>query len=186
MFINGMNFLRFNKATDVSRSAALLFVKGIDFTLPGNQAIIARVASGLDLESSSTTSAGGISAGSGLIVFSIVQYIGPNTCSGCTNLNKYVFLERIYVGNTSLAISGTTVSSALGSPNNSVWSATTGAVSSTQTNPGAQVPIGSASALPAAMGDGQIAYVVECFFKPQTGFGTGGFDSNGVYSRVIM
>ena len=57
MFINGMNFLRFNKATDVSRSAALLFVKGIDFTLPGNQAIIARVASGLDLQSSSTTSA---------------------------------------------------------------------------------------------------------------------------------
>ncbi len=186
MFQTGMNFLRFNKATDVCRSASLLFVKGIDFTLPGNQDIISRVASGLDLVDNATTSASGVTTGSGLIVFSIVQYIGPNTCNNCTNLNKYVFLQRIYVGNTNLAIAGTTVASALGSPNNSVWSSSTGAVSNTQTNAGAQVPSGSTGALPTTMGDGQIAYVVECFFKPQSGFGTGGFDSNGVYTRVIM
>ena len=186
MFQNGMNFLRFNKATDVSRSAALLFVKGIDFTLPGNQDIISRVASGLDLQNGSTASAAGGSAGSGLIVFSVVQYIGPNTCSSCANLTKYVFLERIYVGNTSLAFAGTTVASALGSPSGSVWSATTGAVSGTQTNPGAQVSSSATSALPASMGDGQIAYVIECFFKQQGGFGTGAFDGNGVYNRVIM
>ena len=63
MFQNGMNFLRFNKATDVSRSAALLFIKGIDFALPGNQSIIARVASGLDLQGSSTASASATSPG---------------------------------------------------------------------------------------------------------------------------
>ena len=186
MFQNGMNFLRFNKATDVARSASLLFVKGIDFTLPGNQDIISRVASGLDLQNGSTTSAAGVTTGSGLIVFSVVQYIGSNTCSNCTNLNKYVFLDRIYVGNTTLAISGTTVASALGSPNGSVWSSTTGVVSSTQTNAGAQVPSASSGALPTTMGDGQIAYVVETFFKPQGGFGSGSFDSNGVYTRVIM
>jgi hypothetical protein len=186
MFQNGMNFLRFNKATDVSRSAALLFIKGVDFTLPGNQVIISRVASGLDLQVNSSTTATGNSTGSGLIVYSIVQFIGPNTCASCANLNKYVFLSRVYVGNTSLAFAGTTVASALGSPSGSVWSSTTGAVSSVQTNVGAQVPSGSTSALPAGMGDGQFAYVIETFFKPQGGFGTGGFDSNGVYNRVIM
>jgi hypothetical protein len=186
MFISGMNFLLFNKATDVARSASLLFVKGIDFTLPGNQKIIARVASGLDLADSATTTANGGTTGSGLIVFSIVQFVGPNTCNNCTNLNKFVFLERIYVGNKTLAIAGTTVASALGSPNGSVWSTSTGVVSSTQTNAGAQVPSGSTGALPASMGDGQIAYVIETFFKPQGGFGSGSFDSNGVYTRVIM
>ncbi len=188
MFMNGMNFLRFNKTTDVSRSAALLTVKGLDFTLPGNQDIISRVASGLDLQNSSTQSANGVTTGSGLLIISTVQYIGPTTCASCTNLNKYVFLDQVYVGNKTLAINGATVASALGSPNSSLWSSTTGVVSSTQTNTGAQVPSTSTGGLPTGMADGQIAYVIECFFKPQgtDAFGTGAFDSAGVYNRVIM
>ena len=186
MFTNGMNFLRFNKSTDVSRSAALMYVKGLDFTFPGTQDIIARVASGLDLQISASTSANGVSSGSGLIVFSTVQYIGPNTCTGCANINKYVFLNRVYVGNTSLSISGTTVASALGNPISGIWNSTTGAVTSNQTNTGAQVASGFSSIWSSNIGDGQIAYVIECFFKPQGGFGTGSFDSNGVYTRVIM
>jgi hypothetical protein len=186
MFVNGMNFLRFNKATDVSRSAALLFVKGVDFTLPGNQDIISRVANGLDLQNGNTITATGVSTGSGLLIFSTIQYVGPNTCASCTNLNKYVFLDRVYVGNTNLQISGTTVSSALGNPNNTLWSATTGIVTSTLTNAGAQVASTATGSLPAAMADGQIAYLVESYFKPQGGFGSGAFDSNGVYTRVVM
>ena len=186
MFVNGMNFLRFNKTTDVSRSAALLFIKGVDFTLPGNQDIIARVASGLNLIDSETITANGGTTGNGLIILSIVQYIGTTTCTSCTNLNKYVFLERIYVGNKTLAIGGTTVASALGDPSTANWSTTTGAVTGTQTSAGAQLASGGASALPTPMGDSQIAYVVECFFTPQNGFGDGAFDSNGVYNRVIM
>jgi hypothetical protein len=186
MFTNGMNFLRFNKSTDVSRSAALMYVKGLNFSFPGTQNIIARVASGLDLQVSASTTANGVGTGSGLIVFSTVQYIGPNTCNGCANLNKYVFLNRVYVGNTSLSISGSTVASALGNPNSSVWNSTTGAVSSSQTNTGAQVAPSFSSVWSTPVGDGQIAYVIECFFKPQGGFGTGSFDSNGVYTRVIM
>ena len=186
MFVNGMNFLRFNKSTDVSRSASLMYVKGLDFTYPGTQNIISRVASGLDLQVSASTTASGISAGSGLIIFSTVQYMGPNTCTACANLNKYVFLNRVYVGNTSLSISGTTVASALGNPSNTVWSSTTGAVSNIQTDTGAQVAASFSSIWSSTIGDGQIAYVTECFFKPQGGFGNGSFDSNGVYSRVIM
>ena len=186
MFQSSMNFLRFNKATDVCRSAALLFVKGVDFTLPGNQNIISRVASGLGLQTSSSISSNGVTTGNALVVFTVVMYVGPNTCTNCANINKYVFLDRVYVGNTSLTISGTTVASAIGNPNSTIWSTTTGAVSSTQTNTGAQISTAAASLLPTPMGDGQIAYVVECFFKPLQGFGTGPFDSNGVYTRVIM
>jgi len=185
MFVNGMNFLRFNKTTDVSRSAALLYVKGVDFTLPGNQTIISRVASGLDLTASSTTTANGAGSGSGLIILSTVQYIGANTCNSCTNLNKYVFLDQVFVGNKALVIAGTSVVSALGSPNAGLWSTSTGVVTNTQTNAGAQVGSAVSGILP-TMGDGQVAYVVECYFKPQNGFGNGAFDSNGVYTRVIM
>jgi len=186
MFINGMNFLRFNKATDVSRSAALLYIKGVDFTLPGNQDIIARVATGLNLIDSESTTAQGGTSGNGLIILSTIQYIGPNTCASCVNLNKYVFIQRIYVGNKNLQLTGTTVASALGNPASGLWNTTTGAVTNTQTDTGAQVASSATGALPTAMGDGQVAYVVETFFTPQNGFGNGAFDSTGVYNRVIM
>src|SRR5579863_6943918 len=50
MFVTGMNFIRFNKANDVARAAALMYVKGQDMTVLGTQEILARVAQGLDLE----------------------------------------------------------------------------------------------------------------------------------------
>jgi len=163
-----------------------MYVKGMDFTIPGTQDIIARVASGLNLVDAETISANGVTTGNGLIVFSTVQYIGPNTCNSCANLNKYVFLSRIYVGNKTLAIGGTTVSSRLGSPDSSLWSTSTGTVTQVQTNTGAQVDPSFASIWPSNIGDGNIAYVIEVFFTPQGGFGNGVFDSNGVYTRVVM
>src|SRR5436305_2742134 len=50
MFISGMNFIRSNKANDVARAAALMYIKGQDMTVLGTQEIIARVAQGLDLQ----------------------------------------------------------------------------------------------------------------------------------------
>ena len=59
MFITGMNFLRYIKATDVARAAALLYVKGQDLTSLGTQRVLAKVASGLDLQVGTTGGANG-------------------------------------------------------------------------------------------------------------------------------
>lgn len=191
MFINGMNFLRLDKANDVTRAAALMYIKGQDFTFVGTQNIISLVANGLNLDVASSTTAGGVTTGNGLLIFSTVQYIGPNTCSNCTNLNQYVFLNQVFVGNTGLQFNGVTVQSSLGRANTAIWSSSTGAVSGSQTDNRARVSssfanFGTSNGNPIVIGDGQIVYVVESFFNPQGGFGTGAFNGNGVYTRVLM
>jgi hypothetical protein len=188
MFINGMNFIRFNKANDVARAAALMYVKGQDMTVLGTQEILARVGKGLDLEVDNGATAPNEvqsnSRGSGLVVVTEVQYVGPNTCNNCTNLNHYVFLQRVYIGNTSLQFNGSTVQSALGNPLSTLWSTTTGDVTSVYTNTGAQVASSFASLWSPAVADGQVVYVVESFFS--NGFGSGSFSGGGVYARVFM
>ena len=188
MFISGMNFIRFNKANDVARAAALMYIKGQDMTVLGTQEILARVGQGLDLEvddgATPPTQAMSNTRGSGLVVLSQVQFVGPNTCNSCTNLNHYVFLQRVYVGNRNLTFNGTTVQSALGDPATPIWSSTTGAVTGSYTDTRAQVAASFAGLWSPAVGDGQIVYVVESYFAG--GFGSGAFGGNGVYARVFM
>ena len=188
MFISGMNFIRFNKANDVARAGALMYIKGQDMTVLGTQEILARVGQGLDLQvddgGAPPNQALSTSRGSGLVVLSQVQFVGSNTCTGCANLNHYVFLQRVYVGNKSLTFNGSQVQSALGAPASAIWSASTGAVASVYTDTRAQVNASFANLWSPAVGDGQIVYVVESYFAG--GFGSGDFGGNGVYARVFM
>ena len=194
MFTNGMNFLRFNKANDVTRAASLMYIKNTDMTVLGTQEIIRHVAEGLDLQvddgAAPPSQVLSSTRGSGLIILSQVQRVGNNTCpSGCTNLNQYVFMHRVYIGNKTLHFDEeNTVQSALGNPSNASWNSTTGVVSNPHGDPGAQVSgsfaniWGSNGTQPP--GDGQIIYVVECYFAGS--FGSGPYTGRGIYSRVIM
>jgi hypothetical protein len=188
MFTTGMNFLRFNKANDVAHSTALMYMKGTDMTVLGSQEIIARVAQGLDLEvddgATPPSQALSNSRGSGLVVLTQVQYVGATTCTGCANLNQYVYLQRIYIGNKNLQIAGSTVQSSLGNPPSNLWNSSTGMVSTPYTSTTNQLPGSFAGLWSPALGDGQIVYVVECFFKGN--FGTGIFDGDGISTRVFM
>lgn len=188
MFISGMNFIRFNKANDVARAAALMYVKGQDMTVLGTQEILARVGQGLDLAvddgGAAPNQVMSNTRGSGLVVLSQVQYVGANTCSNCTNLNQYVFLQRVYIGNKSLQFNGTQVQSALGDPATAIWSSSTGAVTSIYADTRARVNSTFGNLWSPAVGDGQIVYVVESFFAG--GFGSGDFGGSGVYARVFM
>ena len=191
MFTTGMNFLRFNKANDTTRAAALMYVKGTDMLVLGTQEIIQRLGEGLDLKvddgAAAPTEAQSYSSGSGLIILSQVQYVGSVTCpSGCTNYGKYVFMHRAYIGNKNLAIDDDPVSSALGNPSSASWNSTTGIVTNPHGDSGAQVNSSFATTWPTngGLGDGQIAYVVEAYFSGT--FGTGQFNGNGIYTRIIM
>jgi hypothetical protein len=189
MFISGMNFLRFIKSTDAARSTALLYVKGQDLTSLGTQRLLSTVASGLDLEVGSTAGAGGNTAGSGLIVVSIVEYVGTTSCSSCTNVGHYVFQDRFFIGNTTLQVGGTTATSVVGNVNTSAqWSSTTGAVTGYLTDAHAQIPNSLTGLFPTGVTDSQTIYIVECFFSDQTskGFAPGQFTAPDIYSRVVM
>jgi hypothetical protein len=189
MFTNGMNFVRYNNANNVVRAAALMYVKGQNMNLLGTQEILAQVATGLNLQVDNGAAAPNEvqsnANGSGLIIVSEVEYVGSSVCTSCVNLNTYVFLQRTYIGNTGLQINGSTVQSALGNPATSLWSSSTGAVSSNFTNTGAQVATTFANLFPtSSFSSGQVVYVVEGFFAG--GFGTGQFSGGGVYARVFM
>jgi len=188
MFTTGMNFVRFDKAADVVRSAALMYVKGTDMNVLGSQELVARVAEGLSMEvdngATPPSQVLSFSRGSGLVVLSTVQYVGSGTCSGCTNTGYYVFTDRVYIGNRSLQINGSTVQSALGDPPAAVWNSTTGDISSVYTDSRTRVASSFSSLWSPAMGDGAIAYVVEGFFAGS--FGAGAFGGNGIYTKVVM
>jgi hypothetical protein len=183
MFINGINFVRYNKAGDVTRSAAMMYIKGVDMSGVNNQKIVARVANGLNLQVES----GGTrvhNLGDGMVVMTQIQYIGA-TC-GCTNANNYVMTRRMYLGNRSLSIGGQTAESFTGAPPaGSIWNSTTGSVSNFMTDANARVTGAFVTLWGNSLSNGQTVYVVESFFKTPA-IGSGAFDSRGIYTRVFM
>jgi len=188
MFVTGMNFVYMDKVNDVALAADLMVVKNQDLTLQGSQAIIGRVATGLNLVTGAGPNGNGAAGGNGLLVLSTVQYIGTSTCSGCTNVGKYVFTKRIYVGNKSLQVNGSTVDSLFGDPESALWDSTvSGTVSNNQSNTGAQTKATFAAMYGATpIPDGQVVYVVESFFKPPFSFGGYAGSTNGMYVRALM
>lgn len=182
MFINGINFVRFNKASDVTRSAAMMYIKGLDMRALGNQQVVERVANGLNLQ---VDNAGAVvnNIGDGMLALTKVQYLGA---CGCPNANNYVMMQRVYVGNRSLVISGQTVESFIGPPpSGGIWNSSTGAVSGFMTNTDARITGNFATLWGTSLNNGQIVYVVETFFKTPS-MGAGEFDSRGIYSRIFM
>ena len=182
MFINGFNFIRYNKAGDVTRSAAMMYVKNTDMMSLTTQRIVERVANGLDLQvDSGNTIVNNI--GNGLVVLTKLQYVG-STCN-CTNADQYVMTQRIYIGNRSMQITGAGVESFAGPAPTAIWNSSTGLVSSYTTDSAARASTAFATAWGSSLANGQVVYLVESFFKTLS-FGTGDFDARGVYTRVYM
>ena len=197
MFTTGMNFLRFNKANDVTRAAALMYVKGTNMMVLGSQELVERIGEGLDLRVDDGATPPNQTLkndrGSGVIILTQVQYVGSATCpTGCTNYGKYVFMHRAYIGNRNLVLGGgddsdtKNATSALGDPSNSAWNSTTGVIADPHGNSGAAVDASFANIWPTngGVGDGQIAYVIEAYFKGS--FGSGQFNGRGIYTRILM
>ena len=183
MFINGIGLVRYNKAGDVTRSTAMMYIKNVDLKTLNTQRIIQRIANGLDLQVESSGSIA-TNVGSGMVVLTKIQYVG-STC-GCTNADKYVMTQRLYVGNRSLQISGITVESFSGAPpGGGIWSTSTGVVSNYLTDANARANAAFTTLWGTSLANGQVVYVIETFFKTPA-FGSGAFDSRGIYSRVFM
>lgn len=99
----GFNTSRAIQVTTVTRDAANMYARWVDFSLDSNKNLLVRLAAGLDMTAT---------GGNGVIILSKVTYIASSDCTGaglttaqCTNMNQYVIINRIVVGNASFKTS---------------------------------------------------------------------------------
>lgn len=170
-FINGMNLIRMNEATEVTRDIGNQYIHGVDFSTYEAQTVALKLSGGFGLQIGSSftgnDATNNSNGGNAYIVVAQVMYIGSGSCSAlpngtpCTNQNKYVFLQYISFGNKALQINGTTVQSALGTTSAVVNSS--GIVQNYLTDANA-VASTVGSHFQTQLSDGQVAYVAETFF----------------------
>jgi hypothetical protein len=161
----GLNMHLQLQTVQLARDAGHMFARYIDFTLLGNQQVLASVSGTLGL----STTAG---SGNAVVILSTVRYVDVGACklagkvdasgnpSGCTNYQSWVFSKRLVIGKSALR------SSNLGTPSSSII-ATDGSISITN-----QVTASSAVATitginpwnstnSTGLPNGQIVYVAE-------------------------
>jgi hypothetical protein len=166
----GFNLIRAIQANQLNRDAGHMFARGVDFSTvsgAGNRAVLTYMAPRLST-----------SSGTGALILSGFQYVGPNTCNKCANLGHAVFLQQLTIGNASL------LSSHFGTvPAGSMKQDGSGIVINPYTDTSVQAD-GILGAL--SMNDGDLAYVSETYYS-STDFDIAGFLSpSGVYCRAIF
>ena len=106
--VMGINMIRALQTVQLARDAGHMYARGVDFALPGNQTILSDL--GNDLGLSSTAG-----QGNAVVILSSLTYVdaaacaavgavdaGGNPTAACTNYTKWVFTQRLTVGNTSV------------------------------------------------------------------------------------
>ena len=130
----GVNMVRTLETIQLARDAGHMYARGIDFGQPGNKTILEELGGNLGLNSTA-------SASSAVVTLSALTYVDKGQCaavgaidgsgnptSSCTNYQKWVFTQRIQIGNPSYQVYG--VGSPLTSgPTGVTINATTGKIS---------------------------------------------------------
>jgi hypothetical protein len=166
--IIGLNLGRSIQVAQVCRDAGSMYVRGIDFSQAANKNELVRLASGMGMTAS---------GGSGVVIFSKVQYIPASSCTGIPNCNsnKYVVTQRLTVGSTSVT------SSRLG-PTGNVTTDSSGNVANYMTDPNA-VSTNFTSIMTLAANE--YAFVAEASFLSLDLTAVGGSSSAGIYARSV-
>lgn len=111
----GLNMVLDLQTVQLARDAGHMYAKGMDFSQPGNLTVLADLGSGIGMSSTA-------GSGNAVVVLSSVLYVDKGVCAGfglvdasgnplgCTNYQKWVFTQRLTVGNSSIHYSN------LGSP----------------------------------------------------------------------
>lgn len=96
----GINLGRSVEVAQVARDGGAMFVRGLDFTLAGNQQILVRIAGPLNMQTT---------GGDGLALMSKITFIPDASCGKPTDASypdctagKSVLMQRVIFGNTSL------------------------------------------------------------------------------------
>jgi hypothetical protein len=121
----GINLIRTMQTVQLARDAGHMYAKGVDFSLAGNQNILATVGTGIGLSTTAGT-------GRAVVILSALTYVDGNTCTAanqangngnaptCNNLGKWVFVQRLQIGNNALRTSnyGAPITNGTDLPNN--------------------------------------------------------------------
>jgi hypothetical protein len=169
----GMSLNRAIQANQVTRSAGHMYARGLNFAITGNQQLLVRMATGLNLQ---------VTGGDGVVYLTHAVRIGDQQCldggvalAQCTNRGQTVITSRVRFGNLSLR------SSAYGNPASTYFDSYGNATEANYLKQSALVISNFNSTL--VLGDGESAYISESFFASAgTGFGVG----RGAYSRSIF
>lgn len=159
----GMNLARRVQTEQLSRDAASMFVRSVDFSKAGNQDILVRLGSALRMTRT---------GGDGVVILSKVTWVSSATCTALSlspcNRDSHVVTQRIVVGNATIR------ASALGTPSGHLIDGS-GLVRDymKESSAVARMPTGL------MLAEGQYAYVAETFCRGIMG-------SNPVYSRAIF
>ena len=169
----GINMILTLQTIQVARDAGHMYGRGLDFSQPGNQTILANLGSTLGL----STTAG---SGSAVVILSKLTYVDKAACaaagavdsngnpSGCTNLTKWVFTQRLVIGNSGVRTSnigspltsgptGVTVNSTTGNISVSDYVTKAGAVATFNSIN----PYTSTNGVVSGLPSGQVLYVAE-------------------------
>ncbi|HYP07939.1 MAG TPA: hypothetical protein VER03_17030 [Bryobacteraceae bacterium] len=104
----GLGLSRYLQTGSVCRSAASLFVRGVNFVVPANQKILGAVSHGLGLADANGNI---LPNGRGVVILSVLARIGDIECANegyaandprCTNRGRVVVTKRIVIGNRNL------------------------------------------------------------------------------------
>ena len=166
--IVGLNLSRSIQVAQVCRDAGSMYVRGIDFSQSANQNELVRLANGMGMTAN---------GGSGVVIFSKVQYIPASACTGIPNCNsdKYVVIQRLTVGNSSVT------TSRIG-PTGSVTTDSSGNVTNYMTDPNA-VSTNFTNIMTLAANE--YAFIAEASFLSPDLTSVGGSSSTGVYARSV-
>lgn len=174
----GLNLIRALQIEQICRDAGHMYSQALDFTQAGNQNLLLLLASGLNIT---------VNGGNGVFVLSTVEYIDTPQCtagglagnsSSCPNLDQYVFIQRVVVGNASL------LSSPFGTPPAGIIGASGNIASSAYLTNTSDRAAGFSGVL--SLTGGQVAYLTETYFSSPD-FAWGSYMSGaGVYDRKIF
>ncbi len=103
----GLNMHLQMQTVQLARDSGHMFARGIDFTLTGNQQVLVAIGGSLGLSATA-------GSGSAVVMLSTIRYVDVAACaqagkvdahgapSGCTNYLKWVFAQRLVIGNSTI------------------------------------------------------------------------------------
>ena len=167
----GIDLGRSVQVTQICRDAGSMYVRGIDFSLTGNQQVLVRLGQNMNLQTS---------GGDGLVTFSKITFIPDPSCGSPPDPNctagKSVLMQRIIFGDTTLP--GTHFQTA-----GAVTRDAQGNVSNYTTDANAII---NNFATTLQLKPNEISYISETYFRTAD-VGMPGFQNNpGIYSQAFF
>ena len=176
VFTTGMAISKSQQVSTLAREAGSMFVRFVDFSLPGNQSMLLRQASNLDLK---------VVGGKGVVVLSQLKKISEADCRSagydprvCPNLGYTVVVKRQFIGNRTL------FQSSYGSPQSELLEESgTILASNYLVDPGCRAEQFE-SVL--SLSNGEIAYLSEAFFRTPELDIPGYKKDSSIYQKVVF